>query len=81
MTLLELDVLCEEFVAPLNDLKIEIEVDIGSPIARGLYAKVTAVLAAGPRGFRIRVTSLPPELAAWLELRRTSSRDDPPLRT
>ena len=68
------EVLCDEPVAPLSNLKIEIEADTGSPIARELYAKVTGALEKGRRGFCIHVTSLPPELAAWLELQRTASR-------
>ena len=67
------EVVCDEPIETLSNLKIEIEADTGE-IARELYAKVTGPLESGPRGFRIHVTSLPPELAAWLELQRTASR-------
>ena len=60
-------------VALQSNLKIQIEVDTGSPIARGVYAKVTGTLEAGSQGFCIHMTSLPPELARWLELQRTAS--------
>jgi len=66
-------VICDKIIAPLSNLKIEIEADTGSTIVREFYAKVTEPLETG-QGFRIHVTSLAPELAGWLKRQRTPSR-------
>ena len=64
------EVACEETVAPRSNLKIELAVETEAQIPNELYAKTTE---SGPQGFLIHMTSVPPELATWLEGRRVAS--------
>jgi adenylate cyclase len=63
------EVACDQFPASLTNLKFEIQQDTGSGVAREFYAKVTGSPVEGR--FGIHMTSVPPDLAAWLELRQT----------
>ena len=71
------EVACDESLDRLTNLRIEITEDIGRPIARVFYAKVTGGRRSD-RGFSFHMTSTPPDLADWLELRRTAhGRENP----
>jgi adenylate cyclase len=67
------EILCDAAVELRSNLKIQIEAKTVSPLAREFYAKITDTLDAGPRGFCIHITSLPPELASWFDLQRSAS--------
>jgi adenylate cyclase len=67
------EVHCDAPVELRSNLKIQIEANTVSPLAREFYAKVTDILEVGPPGFCIHITSLPPELASWFELQRSAS--------
>lgn len=53
-------------LAPLTNLKLTLFTAEGREITRELYGKVTGRAETAPRGWRVELTSVPPEAAAFL---------------
>jgi adenylate cyclase len=64
------EVACEGPVAPFTNLKIVLDAGTRAPFPREFYAKC---VGSGSQRIDIHITSIPPELAAWLEHRRATS--------
>jgi adenylate cyclase len=63
------EVLSEQNVAVLSNIRLQLQPDTGSPALGPVYAKVMAPLSGsgGKTGFSVRFTSIPPEVSAAFE--------------
>jgi class 3 adenylate cyclase len=61
-------------VALWNNLKIQLTDSNGTTLPGELYGKVVGKLAGGSPGFALRFTSIPPEIAAFLQRRLAQLR-------
>ena len=57
----------DQILAPLCNVKIEVDAADGSNPGGEIYAKVVGDVAGAPRQSRIRFTSLSPELKTWVQ--------------
>jgi adenylate cyclase len=67
------EVRSEEAVEPLSDIKIQLMSNDGEELPGDLYAKVMGTLSDDSRGFAVRFTSVPPEVAAFFQRRLAAS--------